>query len=261
VGPIARWKNARLPDLATRLRWAAAVSVIVALALPFTLGHWSWGVSGGLLLAAWIAATTVSGLVYRLRSAPGQTLRAKLRASSLSYYGMLVAHIGVAVFVVGVTLVKGYGQEKDVRMDVGETVELAGYVFRFGGVREVQGPNYTAARATIEVSRNGKPVKTMYPEKRIYLVQQNPMTEAAIDTGFTRDLYIALGESVQGSAWIVRVQHKPFVLWIWLGAVIMAIGGVLAASDRRYRITARDSAPAEVPPPRVRARTQPAPAR
>jgi len=261
VGPIARWKNARLPDLATRLRWAAVVSVIVALVLPFTLGHWSWGVSGGLLLAAWIAATTITGLVHRLRSAPGQTLRAKLRASSLSYYGMLVAHIGVAVFVVGVTLVKGYGQEKDVRMDVGETVELAGYVFRFGGVREVQGPNYTAARATIEVSRNGKPVKTMYPEKRIYLVQQNPMTEAAIDTGFTRDLYIALGESVQGSAWIVRVQHKPFVLWIWLGAVIMAIGGVLAASDRRYRITARDSAPAEVPPPRVRARTQPAPAR
>jgi cytochrome c-type biogenesis protein CcmF len=260
VGPIARWKNARLPDLATRLRWAAAVSVIVALVLPFTLGHWSWGVSGGLLLAAWIAATTATAFVHRLRNAAGPLLT-RLRASSLSYYGMLVAHIGVAVFVVGVTVVKGYGQEKDVRMDVGETVELAGYVFRFGGVHEVQGPNYVAARATIEVSRNGKPVRTMYPEKRMYLVQQNPMTEAAIDTGFTRDLYVALGESVQGGAWIVRVQHKPFVLWIWLGAVIMAIGGVLAACDRRYRIAARDSAPAEAPPPRVRARTQPAPAR
>jgi len=261
VGPLARWKNAGLPDLATRLRWAAAVSVIVAVILPFTLGHWSWGVSAGLLLAVWIAATTITGLVHRLRNAAGQGLGAKLRASSLSYYGMCVAHLGVAAFVVGVTLVNGYGQEKDVRMDVGETVELAGYVFRFGGVREVEGPNYVAARATIEVSRGGKPLPTLYPEKRMYLVQQNPMTEAAIDTGFTRDLYVALGEAVQGSAWVVRVQHKPFVLWIWLGCVIMAIGGILAASDRRYRIAARDSAPAEAPPSQPRARPQPAPAR
>jgi cytochrome c-type biogenesis protein CcmF len=263
VGPLARWKSASLPDLATRLRWAAAVSVVVALVLPFTLGHWSWGVSGALLLAVWIVATSVTGLVHRMRRAAGEGLAAKLRTSSLSYYGMIVAHIGVAVFVVGVTLVRGYGQEKDVRMEAGQTVELGGYVFRFGGVREIQGPNYVAAQATVEVLRNGTVINTLHPEKRVYLVQQNPMTEAAIDTGFTRDLYVALGDEVAGSAWVVRVQHKPFVMWIWFGCVIMAIGGILAASDRRYRITARAAAP-EVPPSppqKGRPRAQPAPAR
>jgi cytochrome c-type biogenesis protein CcmF len=239
VGPLARWKSASLPELATRLRWAAIISVLVALILPFTLGQWSWGVSAGLLLAAWIAATSIVGLWHRIRNATGQGLAAKLRASSLSYYGMLLAHIGVAVFVVGVTLVRGYGTEKDVRMEPGQTVELAGYTFRFAGIGEIDGPNYVAARATIEVTRNGKHEKTLYPEKRVYNVQQMPMTEAAIDSGFTRDLYVALGEAVTPTAWVVRVQHKPFVDWIWLGCVIMAIGGIFAAADRRYRVATR----------------------
>jgi cytochrome c-type biogenesis protein CcmF len=239
VGPLARWKSASLPELATRLRWAAIVSVIVGLVLPFTLGHWSWGVSAGLLLAVWIAATIVTGLWQRIRNAAGQGLAAKLRASSLSYYGMVLAHIGVAVFVVGVTLVRGYGTEKDVRMEPGQTVELAGYTFRFAGIAEVEGPNYVAARATIEVTRNGAREKTLYPEKRVYSVQQMPMTEAAIDSGLTRDLYVALGEAVTPTAWVVRVQHKPFVDWIWFGCVIMAIGGIFAAADRRYRVAAR----------------------
>ena len=239
VGPLARWKSASLPELATRLRWAAIISVLVALILPFTLGQWSWGVSAGLLLAAWIAATSIVGLWHRIRNATGQGLAAKLRASSLSYYGMLLAHIGVAVFVVGVTLVRAYGTEKDVRMEPGQTVELAGYTFRFAGIGEIDGPNYVAARATIEVTRNGKHEKTLYPEKRVYNVQQMPMTEAAIDSGFTRDLYVALGEAVTPTAWVVRVQHKPFVDWIWLGCVIMAIGGIFAAADRRYRVATR----------------------
>jgi cytochrome c-type biogenesis protein CcmF len=236
VGPIARWKSASLPELAVRLRWAAGASIIVALVLPFTLGQWSWGVSAGLLLAAWIAFTTVSALIHRLRGAAGATLAARLRASSLSYYGMLLAHLGVAVFVVGVTLVRGYGSEKDVRIEPGETVELSGYVFRLAGVAEVNGPNYVAARGTIEVTRDGKRVATMHPEKRMYTVQQMPMTEAAIDTGVTRDLYVSLGEPVDGGAWIVRVYHKPFVDWIWGGAFVMALGGILAISDRRYRL-------------------------
>ena len=239
VGPIAKWKSASLPDLFTRLKWAAGASLVVALVLPFTLGHWTWGVSMGLLLAAWIAFTTLAALVHRLRSAAGANLRAKLRASSLSYYGMLVAHLGVAVFVVGVTMVRGYGSEKDVRMEPGETVELAGYVFRFGGAVEIEGPNYTAARGTIEVTRDGKAVATMHPEKRVYTVQQMPMTEAAIDTGLTRDLYVAMGEAVSPKAWIIRVWVKPYVDWIWGGCVIMALGGLLAAADRRYRIAPR----------------------
>jgi len=142
------------------------------------------------------------------------------------------------VFVVGVTLVKGYESEKDVRMEPGDTVEVGGYLFRFDGVRDVQGPNYVAGRATIHVSRNDRFVKMMYPEKRIYRVQNNPMTEAAIDTGFTRDLYVSLGDSVDATAWVVRVQHKPFIDWIWGGCLLMAFGGALAASDRRYRVGA-----------------------
>jgi cytochrome c-type biogenesis protein CcmF len=239
VGPIARWKNASLPELAVRLRWAAGASIVVALVLPFTLGRWSWGVSAGLLLAAWIAFTTVSALVHRLRTAVGATFALRLRASSLSYYGMLLAHLGVAVFVVGVTMVRGYGSEKDVRIEPGETVELSGYVFRLEGVREVSGPNYVAARGTIEVTRDGKRVTTLYPEKRVYTVQQMPMTEAAIDSGLTRDLYVALGEAVSPTAWILRVWVKPFIDWIWFGCVIMALGGLLAVADRRYRIAAR----------------------
>jgi cytochrome c-type biogenesis protein CcmF len=132
-------------------------------------------------------------------------------------------------------MVKTYEVERDLKMDLGDTTEIAGYVFTYRGVREVNGPNYGAAQGLVEVARDGKTVATMRPEKRIYRVQQNPMTEAAIDTGFTRDLYVSLGEPVGNTAWIVRVYYKPFVDWIWGGCVLMALGGLLAASDRRYR--------------------------
>jgi cytochrome c-type biogenesis protein CcmF len=159
---------------------------------------------------------------------------------------MLVAHLGVAVFVVGVTLVKGYESEKDVRMRPGDTVELGGYVFRLDAVDSVRGPNYTAARATMTVSKDGKPATVLHPEKRIYTVQDMPMTEAAIDSGLTRDLYVSLGEPLEGSMWLVRVQYKPFIDWIWGGCFIMALGGLLAASDRRYRVSAPERRRAEV---------------
>jgi cytochrome c-type biogenesis protein CcmF len=259
VGPIARWKSARLPELATRLKWAAGASIVTALVLPFTMGKWTWGVSAGLLLAAWIAFTTLVALVHRLKSAGGTTLAAKLRASSPSYYGMLLAHFGVAVFVVGVTMVTGYGSETDVRMQPGETAHLAGYTFRFDGAVERSGPNYVAARGTLDVSKDGRRVAVMHPEKRIYNVQQMPMTEASIDRGLTRDLYVAMGEAVSPTAWIVRIWVKPFVDWIWLGCVIMALGGLLAASDRRYRIApraVREARARELP-----AKAAPAPAR
>jgi cytochrome c-type biogenesis protein CcmF len=148
---------------------------------------------------------------------------------------MVVAHIGVAVFVVGVTLVKGYESEKDVNLREGESVELGPYAFTLDEIASVAGPNYRAARAKVSVARDGKPVTVLFPEKRVYNVQQMPMTEAAIDTGFTRDLYVSLGEPVQGGGWLLRVQHKPFIDWIWGGCLIMALGGLLAASDRRYR--------------------------
>ncbi len=242
VGPLARWKKASIPDLATRLRWAFAASLAAGLVLPFAMGRWSALVAFGLLLAAWVAASGVVQLYQKIRNAAGGTSAwARLRSTPRATYGMLLAHFGVAVFVTGVTLVKGYDSERDVRMEPGDTVELGGYTFRLDGVRDVQGPNYVAARAQIQVDKNGRAVTTLYPEKRIYTVQNMPMTEAAIDPGFTRDLYVSLGDEVSATAWIVRVQHKPFVDWIWGGCLLMALGGALAASDRRYRVAARRS--------------------
>ena len=248
VGPLARWKQAEVPDLARRLRWAAGTSVVAAALLPFALGHGSLLVSLGLLAALWILASGAVNLWDRIRPAPGASAWSRLRAQPRGYLGMLVAHAGVAVFIVGVTLVKGYETEKDVQIDVGETVSVGPYSFEFKGVKEVPGPNYLAARGTIEVSRDGRVVRTMQPEKRNFLASSMPMTNAAIDRGITRDLYLSLGEPVGASAWIVRVYYKPFIDWIWGGCLVMACGGLLALSDRRYRLArAAVAADATVP--------------
>ncbi|MFL6579491.1 MAG: heme lyase CcmF/NrfE family subunit [Burkholderiales bacterium] len=252
IGPIAKWKQAALPELATRLKWAFLIALITALLLPFTLGKWTPMIAFGLLLALWVLLASLLNLqqrVTQLRGTSGLSYLKQLRSLPLGYYGMLVAHLGVAVFIIGVTLVKGYETEKDVRMQVGDTVEVGGYTFRLDGLAEVQGPNYEATRGSVAVLKNAKVLRTLYPEKRFYRVQQMPMTEAAIDTGITRDLYVSLGEPVEGGAWVVRVYHKPFVDWIWGGAFIMALGGVLAISDRRYRLARsaeRDAASAVV---------------
>ena len=222
VGPLARWKRANLPELAVLLRWALAVSLVLGLLLPLAMGTWRPMVGFGLALAIWVVVT---GLMT-LRKSFDQTR---------SHYGMVIAHIGVAVFVVGVTLVKGYEAEKDLKMRPGESVELKGYVFRLDGVSNVRGPNYVAARGQMTVTRDGRPVTRLAPEKRVYTVQEMPMTEAAIDPGPTRDLYVSLGDDLGDGSWLVKVQVKPFVDWIWAGCLIMALGGLLAASDRRYR--------------------------
>ena len=224
VGPLARWKRTQLPELAVRLRWALAVSLALGFLSPFLFGNWSAMVGFGLALAAWIVLSALLTL--------GKSLR-----QTRAHYGMVCAHIGVAVFVVGVTLVKGYESEQDAKMKPGDTVQLAGYAFRLQEVSSVKGPNYVAARATVEVSRNGSPVALMHPERRNYTVQDQVMTEAAIDPGLTRDLYVSLGDPLEGGAWLIKVQHKPFIDWIWGGCLIMALGGLLAASDRRYRFS------------------------
>jgi cytochrome c-type biogenesis protein CcmF len=233
VGPLARWKRASLPELAVLLRWALAVSLVLGLLLPFAFGQWHAMVGFGLTLAVWIFATSLLSLRKGLKQTRSQ-------------YGMVLAHIGVAVFVAGVTLVKGYESELDLKMKPGDTATLAGYQFRMEGVGNVKGPNYVAARATIAVTRAGRPVTVMYPERRVYTVQNQVMTEAAIDPGLARDLYISLGDPLEGGTWLVKLQHKPFVDWIWGGCLIMALGGLLAATDRRYRITlkAKEAIPA-----------------
>ncbi|HEV7747755.1 MAG TPA: heme lyase CcmF/NrfE family subunit [Pyrinomonadaceae bacterium] len=240
VGPIARWKKASLPELAVRLRWAFLASVVTAVLLPFVLGKWKPLVSLGLLLALWIVTTVIVNLFQRVRSTSGQfNVLQKLGMQTRSYYGMQLAHLGVAVFIIGVTIVTGYQSEQDVRMGIGDTVDAGGYTFRFNKVSQIAGPNYQAAQAEIEVSKNGEVRNTMYPEKRNYTATGNVMTETAIDSGVFRDLYISLGEPVSGGGWSVRVYYKPFVSWIWGGAVLMAMGGGLALSDRRYALAAR----------------------
>jgi cytochrome c-type biogenesis protein CcmF len=240
VGPMAQWKKASLPDLATRLRWAFAVGLVTALLVPFAMGGWSTPVSLGILLAAWIVTSSVAGLLERLRQSRDSVgIVAKLGANSRSYYGMLLAHIGVGVFIAGVTLVKGYETERDVRMSIGDTIEVGGYDFRLDRLSEVRGPNYVSTRGDISVTRNGRAVTTMYPEKRNYGDKKNPMTEAAIDWGFVRDLYVAFGEPLDPKTWAVRIYHKPFVEFIWVGWLLMSLGGLLAVFDRRYRVAER----------------------
>jgi cytochrome c-type biogenesis protein CcmF len=242
VGPLAKWKQAKLPELATRLKWALGVSLVTALLLPFTLGKWTPMIAFGLLLALWIVASGAVNLWDRLSqmsAAGGEAPARYLGRLTRGYYGMLLAHFGVAVFIVGVTMVRGYETEKDVRMTPGSTVEVGGYTFRLDGFEEVEGPNYSATRGLVTVLQGERAITVLHPEKRLYHVQQMPMTDAAIDTGFTRDLYVSLGEPVDGGAWVVRVYHKPFVDWIWGGAFLMAMGGLLAVTDRRYRVARR----------------------
>ncbi len=242
IGPLAKWKQATLPELAVRLRWALAVALVTAALLPLTLGKWTPMIAFGLLLALWLTASGVANLWERLTQlsmAGGAAPLSYLKQLPRGYYGMLLAHFGVAVFVTGVTLVRGYETEKDVRMVTGDSVEVGGYRFRLDGLVGVKGPNYDATRGIVGVFKGERRTGTMQPEKRIYHVQQMPMTEAAIDTGFTRDLYVSLGEPLGGGAWVVRVYHKPFVDWIWGGAFLMGLGGILAVSDRRYRLARR----------------------
>jgi len=241
IGPLARWREAKIPDLAHRLRWAVALTVPAALATGWAAGHVSALATLGFVLAWWIVFSLATDLWERLKVGAGVAGSILTRARQLprAVLGMMLAHLGVAAFAFGVSMVKTYEVERDVKMAPGDTTEIAGHLFTWRGVRELQGPNYAAAQGLVEVTRSGKPVTTLRPEKRVYRVQQNPMTEAAIDTGFTRDLYVSLGEPVDGGAWIVRVYYKPFVDWIWGGCVLMALGGLLAASDRRYRATRR----------------------
>jgi cytochrome c-type biogenesis protein CcmF len=240
VGPIARWKEAKIPELAVRLRLAFVLSLVTAVALPFVIGGWKWRASLGLLLFCWIVATSLQNIWTRLRSQSGQLgLLSRIKAAPRSYYGMQLAHIGVAVFIAGVTVVTSYQTEKDVKMNIGDTVSVGGYEFRLNNLAQYQGPNFQAVRADMEVTKNGAPVAVMHPEKRAFTVSGNATSETAIDRSVWRDLYLSLGDEVPGGGWTVRVYHKPLVNWIWGGALLMALGGGFAVTDRRYALASR----------------------
>jgi cytochrome c-type biogenesis protein CcmF len=230
AGPFARWKEASVGAIARKLAIPGAVAIAAGIAVPFALGGWQPLAALGVALAAWVACATAANVRERFARGGVRPPRA--------WYGMLLAHLGLAVCVTGVTLVKGYESEQDVRMAPGDTLAMGPYVLRFAGVKEVDGPNYRASRGELTLERDGRVLRTMRPEKRAYFSSQMPMTEAAIDSGLTRDIYVSLGEPLEGGAWSVRAHHKPFVDWIWFGALFMAFGGFLAASDRRYRVKA-----------------------
>jgi cytochrome c-type biogenesis protein CcmF len=238
IGPIMRWKQAEIADVARRLRWAVVVTVLAALGTGLLAGRVSLVATAGFSMAFWVLASVATDVWDKVHR-PGQGLGGvarRTRQLPRAFLGMVVAHFGVAAFCFGVTMVKTYELERDVKMNVGDSTTVNGYTFTFRGAIPVEGPNYSAMRGLVEVTRGGERVTDMRPEKRVYRVQSNPMTEAAISPGFTRDLYVSLGEPVEGNgAWIVRVYVKPFIDWIWGGCLVMALGGLLAATDRRYR--------------------------
>jgi cytochrome c-type biogenesis protein CcmF len=250
VGPLARWKEAQLPDLARRLRWAAGVSIVASLLTGWFAGDVRLVSTLGLVMSYWIVASVATDVLERVHPAgsPWANAPHKLRQFPRALVGMMAAHLGVAAFCFGVVMVKSYEVESDVKMNVGDSTIVRGYTFTFRGTKEIQGPNYVAAQGLMEVSRDGQPITVLRPEKRIYRVQQNPMTEASIDPGITRDLYVSLGEQLDTGEWVVRVYVKPFIDWIWGGCLLMALGGLLAVADRRYRLrkgeTASDALPA-----------------
>jgi len=234
VGPITKWRSAKAMDLAKQLRWALAISLVTSIFLPFVVRSWKPMIGFGLLMAIWIAVSTTQQFIQRIKLHP-QGLMQGIKIQTMSYYGMLIAHLGVAVFVFGVTMVTGFEEEKDLRMQSGSTSEIAGYQIRFDGVEQVQGSNYTAAQGQLSIIKNGEVLTVMQPEKRKYYSSEMLMTEAAIYSKVSGDLYISMAEPVSGSEWGVKVQYKPFVSWIWGGAFLIALGGFLATLDKKYR--------------------------
>jgi len=242
IGMLIRWKQDSLARLGAKLKYPALLVVVVALALSFFFSQWFWGAFFGIAMSLWITVTAAMAIYERFHN---RALMSTLRSTPAGFYGMLLGHLGMAVFVIGITLTSLYTQEKDLRMAPGDTYTVAGYEFTFHGVRDFNVDNYVATRGGFSVRSESSDYQTeMFPEKRIYPVQTSPMTEAAIDAKLSRDLFIALGEPLdQEGAWAVRIYYKPFIRWIWLGAIIMAIGGLFAASDRRYRRLARSRSP------------------
>jgi cytochrome c-type biogenesis protein CcmF len=230
IGIDAAWKRDDLRELVHGVRVPAAIAVAVTVVVGwFVYGRGSWLTGVGVLVAAWVMASSLIEPIAHWRR------KRRIGAVPRGVLGMCVAHFGLGVFILGVTVTKTFSAEQDIPLKPGESARAGAYEFVFQGVAPRAGPNYAATRATVEVHRGGELVTILHPEKRTYLVQRNPMTESDIDARLSRDLYVALGEDVGANAWSVRVQYKPLVRLIWLGALIMAFGGFLAISDPRYR--------------------------
>lgn len=238
VGPLTRWKGTSLPDIVVRLRLAFAVAVIAAVAVPLAAGEFKPWVALGVGLAVWIVYGVALGFADRLKHG------GNLLALPRGFWGMQLAHLSMAVGIVGIALVSGYEGERNVKMAVGDTAQLAGYTFTFKGAEAYEGPNFHAARGHLVVKSASGSEFTLRPEKRLYNAGGMPMTEAGINYGVLRDIYVAMGEEIEPQVWTIRLFYKPFIDWLWFAAALMALGGALAASDRRYRIALKDKAAA-----------------
>ena len=235
VGPLARWKDADPKALARELVWCLVAAIVAGAAIPLLMGEFGHWVFLGCTSAMFVFFAVIQTFRHQIRNQPGNVF-ARLMRQPRAFWGMQLAHIGVAVFIIGVALVKGYQSERDVRMYEGETVTVAGYTFTFNGVETVRGPNYTADRGDFTLSVNGRELQHLYPEKRKYYSSNSmPMTESAIRHSITGDVYVSLGTPTNDGGWVVRAYYKPYVTWIWWGCIIMAAAGLWAASDRRYR--------------------------
>ncbi|EXJ16589.1 heme lyase CcmF/NrfE family subunit [Imhoffiella purpurea] len=246
VGPLVHWKHDSHLRL-LRALWLAillGITAFVLVSFPILSSAGDMWVGFGLALAAWVVGSHLSSLFGRLRHKGGlKGLRTDMAGNSRSYYGMWLAHMGLAVFIVGVTMVSNHGQETDVRMSPSGVHEASGHRFQFNGVTAVPGPNYNAFRGDFTVYEGEREIARLYPEKRSYFSGGMPMTEAAIDAGLLRDIYVSLGEPIgDGGDWALRIYYKPYVRWIWLGAILMALGGIVSVSDPRYRAVRRTAA-------------------
>ena len=241
--PFLRWKDDDLVAAVRKVAPAFIASVLIGFGTAWAVDHVTWRTVLGLALAAWVVLASIQLLAVRLAERAGASMGSRLRSITASWWGMWLAHLGIGIFIIGVTMVGSLDRHLDVKMHEGQRAELAGYTFVFRGAVEADGPNYDAARGIIELSRDGRSLGTLTPEKRLYRAQGMPMTEASLDIGVFRDVYVSLGEQLVDGAWIVSLYYKPFISWIWMGCILMGLGGVFAASDRRYRrLAARETA-------------------
>ncbi|MFT3734234.1 MAG: heme lyase CcmF/NrfE family subunit [Rhodocyclaceae bacterium] len=234
-GPYVRWKGHALTPLLRKLAPAFISSAAIGISAAAALHVLNWRTALGLSLAAWVVLGSLKLLQERLGERRDAGFAAKLGNIPAAWWGMWLAHLGIGVFIIGVSMVRSLEANADVAMKIGSSTELAGYSFKLDEVREVQGPNYRAARATLTLSRNGVTLNTLHPEKRLYTARNMPMTEASIDNGLFRDIYASMGDAVNNDTWVVRLYYKPFISWIWFGCLMMVFGGICAASDKRYR--------------------------
>ncbi len=236
IGPLVKWRRDQFSAIRTPVIASVIIMLIAGFALPYLLQD-KLTVSAVLGTMMTVIIVLLSLYEMHQRATYRDTFWRGITKLSRSHWGMILAHLGVAMTVWGIAFSQNYSIERDVRMNVGDTVQIAGYDFTFKGIRDANGPNYVGGKAQIDISRDGKYETTLYAEKRLYTVSKMPMTEAAIDWGFSRDLYAALGEKLDNNAWALRLYYKPFIRWIWLGGLFMALGGVLCMFDRRYRFS------------------------